>query len=68
MKIFVNPVAGQPSILSSTNIQTTRKLFDLTDVDLINISNGDILVYDASTQKIISSNTFNISIIDGGTF
>lgn len=43
----------------------TTKLEELTDVDVTNKSNNDVLVYSASDEKYIVK---QIPVIDGGTF
>lgn len=68
MKIFVNPETGKNSVLASIDIQTTRRLADLTDVDLTNVANGSILVFNSTLGKFVAYDTYIIDTIINDTF
>lgn len=55
-----------------TSVDTAKielaALGDLTDVDLANVQDGDLLMYDASRNVWVAGTTPESAIIDGGTF
>lgn len=46
----------------------TRKLGDLADVDLSNVEDGSILVFNAQTEKLTATRLLNNQFIEGGQF
>lgn len=65
IKVFVNQHSGT----------ITRSIFDLADVDLSNVSNNEILIYDGASGKIMSTDVSTIlsitgdtNVIDGGIY
>jgi len=67
VSIITNP-GNRVSINRPSNkisISNFRQLENLTDVDVTNKENNDVLVYDETTDKFVSK---VIPIVDGGNF
>lgn len=61
-------VRNKPKVMLNQANLTTRTLDQLTDVDLTGRSDGDILIYDSTSEKFVSSKILEKQTINGGHF
>jgi hypothetical protein len=59
---------SNPRILINQSDSTFKNLGDLVDVDLTNLEDGSLLIYDILTQKFVASRLLEKQEIDGGEF
>jgi hypothetical protein len=63
-------VGQQPAIKVISNSNAVpRRYIDLIDVDVSNLKNGDIAVYNSTTQKFVSQSNLTLTnlIVDNNT-
>lgn len=61
-------IKDQNDLRIRTSSFQSRRLGDLTDVDLTTLQDGSVLVYNASTTKFETTITLEKQIINGGNF
>jgi hypothetical protein len=59
---------SDPKILINQSETTLKNIGDLSDVDLTNLEDGSLLIYNLSTQKFVASRILEKQEIDGGEF
>jgi hypothetical protein len=59
---------SNPRILINQSDLSIKNLGDIADVDLTNLEDGSLLIYDILTQKFVASRLLEKQEIDGGEF
>jgi hypothetical protein len=65
MKVVVNQKNNMRAVVNSSGL---RRLSDLLDVDLTLLEDGSLLIYNATTNKFVSSRELEKQNINGGHF
>ena len=59
---------SNPRILINQSDLSIKNLGDIADVDLTNLEDGSLLIYDIVTHKFVASRLLEKQEIDGGEF
>jgi hypothetical protein len=69
MTQFNTRISDQSRIKVTTNLRGTNTLNSLLNVDVTDLSDGDVLVYNAATGKWTATSVLGAGVyLDGGTF
>ena len=61
-------IRDQEDLRIRTSTYTSRRLSDLTDIDLTNLEDGSVLVYNTDLGKFEATRTLEKQFINGGNF